>query len=191
MVRIRGPTGWTPLDIVEEIELGELERQRLISYSGDKTRRGPAARLPNLKTQVTGVTSGLTALGALQAHINSKSDESKSLSELHGLVPPPFKYLGPGNSLNRGQPYNQIDADAQQHDFEYSVAQTPEDIYKSDIQFIAKSGDHIAEGLSSKGSIGDTIGAIAGGIGIGAKHLLEKSTGSIQYPKLSGKYASY
>nr|QVW56792.1 MAG: structural protein VP1 [Phylloscopus inornatus ambidensovirus] len=104
-----------------------------------------------------------------------------------GFVPPPFKYLGPGNSLDSGIPYNDIDADAKIHDTQYSVAETKEDVYKSDSEFLTRSGDHIIEGISGKGSISDTIGAALGGIGIGAKHLLEKATGSIQYPNISGK----
>ena len=36
-----------------------------------------------------------------------------------GLVPPGYRYLGPFNDLNRGEPTNANDAAAQQHDIEY------------------------------------------------------------------------
>ena len=101
-----------------------------------------------------------------------------------GFVPPPFKYLGPGNSLNRGPAYNQIDADAEIHDNEYNSAKTKEEVFKSDKDFINKAGDHIAEGLQGKGSISDTIGAALGAIGIGAKHTFEKAIDKVVYPKM-------
>ena len=101
-----------------------------------------------------------------------------------GFVPPPFKYLGPGNSLDRGPAYNQIDADAEIHDNEYNTAKTKEEVFKSDKDFISRAGDHIAEGLQGKGSISNTIGAVFGAIGIGAKHTFEKSIDKVVYPKM-------
>lgn len=98
-----------------------------------------------------------------------------------GFVPPPYKYLGPGNSLNRGHTNIQIDQDAHIHDTEYSKAKTQQDIEKSDRNFISKSGDHIAEAISGTGSLFDTVGAVAGGIGIGTKYLAEQAVGGI-YP---------
>jgi hypothetical protein len=103
-----------------------------------------------------------------------------------GLVPPPFKYLGPGNSLNQGTAYNQIDEDAQIHDTEYSVAKTEAEVQASDRKFISGAVDHIAEGLTGKGTIGDSLGGALGAVGIGGKHLLEKATGQL-YPSFSGK----
>lgn len=103
-----------------------------------------------------------------------------------GLVPPPFKYLGPGNSLNQGTAYNQIDEDAQIHDTEYSVAKTEAEVQASDRKFISGAVDHIAEGLTGKGTIGDSLGGALGAVGIGSKHLLEKATGQL-YPSISGK----
>lgn len=104
--------------------------------------------------------------------------------EKQGFVPPPYKYLGPGNTLNRGEPYNNIDSDAKIHDIQYSSANTKEDVFKSDKEFLQKSGDHIIEGISGQGSYSDTIGAIIGGTGIGIKHSVEKLTNNIHYPNL-------
>ena len=92
--------------------------------------------------------------------------------------------MGPGNSLNRGKPYNNIDSDAKIHDIQYSNAKTKEDIHQSDKEFLQKSGDHIIEGISGQSSYSDTIGAVLGGSGIGAKHLYDQLTGSISYPNL-------
>lgn len=107
-----------------------------------------------------------------------------------GFNPPPFKYLGPGNSLNRGPAYNLVDESAREHDIAYSQAKSKEDIYKADKSFISKSGNYIAEGISGKGSVSDTIGAVLGGVGIGTKHLLEKSINKVLYPTISGKNAT-
>lgn len=104
-----------------------------------------------------------------------------------GWVPHPYKYLGPGNSLDRGAPYNQIDEDAEKHDKEYNVAANKYDIFLSDTDFLKRVGDHIAESLAGKSSIGDAVGAIAGGVGIGAKHLAEKTLDKTLYPSFSGK----
>ena len=104
-----------------------------------------------------------------------------------GYVPPPFNYLGPGNSLNAGVPYNFVDADAEKHDHQYNTAKTSQDVQSSDLEFISHAGDHIVEGISGQGSISDTLGAIAGIVGIGGKHLTEKTIGKTLYPNL-GKY---
>lgn len=120
-------------------------------------------------------------------HQHQDSDFIGLDNQHSGFVPPPFKYLGPGNSLNRGPAYNYIDDDARSHDIEYSKAYSQQDIYNSDKRFITKAFDHIAEGISGKGKLSDTIGSIAGAVGIGSKHLIEKATGNIIYPSISGK----
>lgn len=107
-----------------------------------------------------------------------------------GFVPPPFKYLGPGNSLNRGQPYNEIDAAAKRHDEAYSVAKTKYDIYNADQEFLQESKKHFVAGITGKGTISDTIGATLGGIGIGTKHFVEKAADRVFYPSISGKNAT-
>lgn len=38
-----------------------------------------------------------------------------------GLVPPGYKYLGPGNSLDQGEPTNPSDAAAKEHDEAYAA----------------------------------------------------------------------
>lgn len=103
-----------------------------------------------------------------------------------GFVPPPYKYLGPGNSLNRGPPYNLIDGAAQEHDNEYDKAKTKEDVYKSDRKFLSSVGNHLVEGIAGQSSFSEVAGAVIGGVGIGAKHLLEKSTGQVLYPSVPG-----
>lgn len=104
-----------------------------------------------------------------------------------GLVPPPFKYLGPGNSLNRGVAYNLADENARVHDEAYDKAETKEDVYKADREFLSQSGNLFVEGLSGQASIGDTIGAAVGAVGIGVKHLVESGINTNLYPSLPGK----
>lgn len=106
----------------------------------------------------------------------------KYYADKSGFVPPPFKYLGPGNSLDRGTPYNDIDADAKEHDHAYDTAKTQDEVRASDIKLLSQSSDHIVEGISGSGSISNTVGAALAGIGIGGKYLTEKAIG-VQYPK--------
>lgn len=104
--------------------------------------------------------------------------------EKAGWVPAPYKYAGPGNSLNRGPAYDLVDESARQHDIAYDKAKSPEDIHKADKQFITEAGNYVAEGISGKGSISQAIGGFITGAGIGIKHLAEKSTGNIIYPPM-------
>jgi hypothetical protein len=149
---------------ISEDWYNELAAQRKEKYFTEleKTLQGPIPDIPH------SVTEGI---------------------EQAGFVPLPYKYLGPGNSLNRGPAYNQIDSDAKAHDIEYyqiEKGEFSETIEASDKRFLQKAGDHIIEGISGKGSISDTIGAIAGGLGIGSKYLIEKAVGKNYYPSLSG-----
>lgn len=119
--------------------------------------------------------------------INSGDDKEyyahpEEIPDFNGAVPPPFKYLGPGNSLNRGQPFNEVDADAQEHDHAYNSAKTQEDVQQSDIKLLSQASDHFIEGISGRGSISNTVGSALAGIGIGAKYNIEKKVG-VQYPK--------
>lgn len=105
--------------------------------------------------------------------------------ERAGLVPAPYKYAGPGNSLNRGPAYDLVDESARQHDIAYDKAKTAEDIHKADRQFLTEAGNYVAEGIAGKGSISQTLGGIVTGAGIGIKHLAEKATGNIIYPPMA------
>lgn len=122
----------------------------------------------------------------------SEKQIQEELNKLHektnrrGFVVPPYKYLGPGNDLNRGEPYNEIDSDARIHDIEYSKARNIKNILKSDKNFINKAGDHIIEGIKLNESPSNIIGSIIGGTGISSKHLIEKNTGKSLYPTFSG-----
>lgn len=109
------------------------------------------------------------------------------LPESRGLVPPPLKYLGPGNSINRGEPYNNVDADALEHDKAYEASKSALDVRKADKKFLTQVGDHVAETIQGKSSFSDAVASVAGGIGIGAKYIAESGIG-VQYPSISGKY---
>lgn len=123
-----------------------------------------------------------------EAKQNRENTKIIPLPESRGLVPPPFKYLGPGNTIDRGDPYNQVDADALEHDKAYERSQSTLDIRKADKKFLTQVGDHIAESIQGKSSISDSVASVAGGIGIGSKYIAESGIG-VQYPSISGKYA--
>lgn len=105
-----------------------------------------------------------------------------------GYVPPPYKYTGPGNSLDLGPAYNEADDDARHHDYQYHVATEQEQVEEADNQLISKGLDHVAEFLSGQGSVGNAItGALQSG-GIGIKKAIESVAGQ-QYPSgLPSKY---
>ncbi len=106
-------------------------------------------------------------------------------AERRGLTVPGYKYLGPGNSLNRGQPTNQIDEDAKEHDEAYDKAKTTQEVSQADNTFVNKALDHIVNAINFKETPDNAVGATIGAIGIGTKQAVEKHTGVI-YPSVSG-----
>jgi hypothetical protein len=106
-------------------------------------------------------------------------------TERRGLTVPGYKYLGPGNSLNRGQPTNQIDEDAKEHDEAYDKAKTNQEVSEADNKFVNKALDHLVNAINFKETPGNTIGAAVGAVGIGIKQAVEKHTGII-YPSVAG-----
>lgn len=127
-------------------------------------------------------TEPVTILGA-----HKQSEHIEQEPDRQGLALPGTRYTGPGNSLNRGAGINEADDDAKTHDEEYSVARSHKDIQKSDINLLSKAGDHIAEGISGKGTLGNTILSAVQGIGIGGKYIAEKAVGPIYPSSFSGK----
>lgn len=113
------------------------------------------------------------------------TQEKKIEEDKRGLTVPGYKYLGPGNSLNRGQPNNQIDEDAQEHDQAYDKAKTSQEVSEADNKFVNKALDHIVNAINLKENSANTIGAGIGAIGIGTKQAIEKHSGVI-YPSVSG-----
>lgn len=106
-------------------------------------------------------------------------------SERRGLTVPGYKYLGPGNSLNRGEPVNEIDEDAKEHDEAYDKAKTTQEVSQADNKFVNKALDHLVNAINLKETPGNTFGAAIGAIGIGTKQAIEKHSGVI-YPSVSG-----
>lgn len=115
----------------------------------------------------------------------SKEYQQRVNSSTHsgGWLYPGTKYVGPGNSLNKGEPVNHGDRLAQKHDLEYdyytylynrgeiSKEKFEEEIEKSDSNFIKEnSWLNLQEGISKAGIIG--------------KKAIEKVTGQL-YPSTS------
>lgn len=93
------------------------------------------------------------------------------------LTLPGYKYLGPGNSLDEGEPTNSADAIARQHDIAYDRAKTSEDIRRADREGIAAFA-------SDRNIFGPTFGGIVGAAGLSAKYAVESFTG-VLYPNMS------
>nr|QVW56839.1 MAG: putative structural protein VP1 [Phylloscopus inornatus ambidensovirus] len=90
-----------------------------------------------------------------------------------GTLFPGYNYLGPGNPLDNGEPVNEVDDIAKQHDIAYENAYTPKQINKADIDAIAKFKEHI---LGSH-----AVAATAGYTGLTAKRDYEALAGVV-YP---------
>uniref|UniRef100_A0A2A4J3C3 Phospholipase A2-like domain-containing protein n=1 Tax=Heliothis virescens TaxID=7102 RepID=A0A2A4J3C3_HELVI len=114
-------------------------------------------------------------------------DEQPSGSR--GYVFPGYKYVGPGNSLERGVPINKLDAAAKKHDEKYhkiteyykktkNYKNFQEQIQAADIEFVNEVATFAPE--TSYDQIVKWISLA----GIEGKHILEKYTGII-YPKVT------
>lgn len=100
-----------------------------------------------------------------------------------GYQLPGHKYLGPGNSLDRGLPSNFIDDDARIHDTAYANSKSSKDVRNADRNFIASANDHIANSLSGRGGIFEGVAAGLGSLGINIKQTAERVAGPI-YPNI-------
>lgn len=81
-------------------------------------------------------------------------------------VVPGYKYLGPGNKINKGDPVNEVDLIAQIHDIDYTNARQDSDIRKADKEAIEKF-------KKADLSIGQQIGKV----GLEVKYGIESFTG--------------
>lgn len=98
------------------------------------------------------------------------------------LTFPGYKYLGPGNSLDEGEPVNVVDEIARRHDHEYDKANSKDQIFESDQRAIKDFANSFVEKPS--------FGAAAGTLGLGIKHLSEKAIGKVIYPDIGNYYGS-
>lgn len=90
------------------------------------------------------------------------------------LTWPGYKYLGPGNDVDLGEPVNDADAIARYHDLEYELAQKWNDIRDADRDALKGFADSFRQK--------PTLGALVGLVGIGTKYGIESVVG-VQYPK--------
>lgn len=106
-----------------------------------------------------------------------------------GIVLPGYRYLGPGNSLNRGPPVNALDAAAKKHDEKYHKITEyfkktknrkvfEQQVAEADEEFIEEVATYAPEGTY------DTIAKWLAYGGIETKHIAEKYTGII-YPRVA------
>lgn len=115
--------------------------------------------------------------------------EVKSEEGDKGLVLPFYKYLGPGNSLDRGYPVNELDAAAKKHDEAYHNISNEYKRSKNKIKFeqdIAQADETFLEEVTgyAPDSTYDTIAKWLAYGGIKTKTIVEKYT-SIIYPRIA------
>ena len=85
-----------------------------------------------------------------------------------------YKYLGPGNKLDKGEPVNRADRIAQVHDFAYDKAKTKEDVYQADREALIQFKEDFVKNPH--------LGNAAGLLGLGIKHGIEKTLDKTIYP---------
>ncbi|KAM7284147.1 uncharacterized protein ISCGN_001249 [Ixodes scapularis] len=79
---------------------------------------------------------------------------------------PGHRYLGPGNPRNNGEPVDEDDSIAREHDGRYSDAKTDQDVFAAD-----KDAKHDFVGdWADRGSFHSLVGAA----GLGVKNLVEE-----------------
>lgn len=108
-------------------------------------------------------------------------------SDSAGLTLPGYKYLGPGNSLNRGVPVNALDSAAKKHDeqyhkiTEYFKKTKKRKEFEKQIQEADREFLHEVSLIAPQNTYDAFAGYLAQG-GIGTKLLIEQVTG-VLYPR--------
>lgn len=90
---------------------------------------------------------------------------------------PGHKYIGPGNSLNRGAPVDRDDEIARKHDLAYRDATKYDHIRQADKKAILDFGEDALSNWNYHSALGAA--------GIGLKYGVESFAG-VQYPKITG-----
>lgn len=117
--------------------------------------------------------------------MSGSEDEDDGLN----LTLPGYKYLGPGNPVDSGEPSNRLDAIAQRHDQAYTrisqyykktkdYRRFEQEIRQADDDFIAEVAQNRPEGIYDAAAQGAALAGIAG------KRLLESVVG-VQYPRVN------
>lgn len=115
------------------------------------------------------------------------ADPSREL-ERNGWTLPGYKYLGPGNSLNRGVPVNALDSAAQKHDEKYEKLSDylkktknrkvfEEKVKEADREFLQEVS------LITPNSMYERFARYLAQGGIGTKYLVKQVTG-VLYPRM-------
>ena len=92
-------------------------------------------------------------------------------------VLPGSNYIGPGNTLNSGNPTNQFDLITFSHDNQYNNAESDSDIIQADKEFLKSAYESVP--CNTLESIHKYVSLF----GIGVKYNVESLTG-VLYPKL-------
>lgn len=82
------------------------------------------------------------------------------------LTLPGYKYLGPGNSIQKGEPVNEVDWVAYFHDWSYNKAKNKNEIFVADRWAKKQFGDEFLKSPS--------LGVALGYLGISAKNIVEE-----------------
>lgn len=102
------------------------------------------------------------------------------------MNPAGYRYLGPGNPLPNGEPINQLDALAKEHDESYVRAEDQVNVLESDLEYTCK---FYLNSLRPDASPTEKIWSVIGAVGLGIKSaeelpfLLTGYKNPLAYPK--------
>lgn len=94
------------------------------------------ANMTSPNAAVPGICEKVANEHSMQRNDKAEGTGNEHTNSISFLVPG-YRYLGPGNPLNNGEPVNALDRLAQIHDHAYDRATLPEHIHSADLEFIA------------------------------------------------------
>lgn len=160
--------------------LGLADRQRLIKPYGKSWNKDTKSQFPQ-HWKLVNPRRGLNKekkQAQKQAQIQRDSANlARGEPPRNGLVLPFSNNIGPGNPIRPAT--NRADLIAQGHDLHYQQAKTDSDVLSADREAISQFAHEAIQGKDPL----SRIHAAVGGIGLGAKHTVERLTGKVFYGK--------
>lgn len=160
--------------------LGLEDRERLIKPYGDPWNKDTKAKYRE-HWRLVNPRRGQNKLKN-QSHLETQvqKDPVKPVRvepPRSGLVLPFSNNIGPGNPIRPAT--NRADLIAQGHDLHYQQAKSDSDVLSADREAISQFAHEAVQGQDPV----SRIHAAVGGIGLGAKHAVERLTGQVLYGK--------
>ena len=160
--------------------LGLADRQRLIKPYGDPWNKVTKAKYPEHWRLVNPRRGQNKQKKQEQREAQARRDSAnlaRGEPPRNGVVLPFSNNIGPGNPIRPAT--NRADLIAQGHDLHYQQAKSDTDVLSADREAISQFAHEAVQGQDPI----SRIHAAVGGIGLGAKHAVERLSGKVFYGK--------